>query len=184
MPTPTKPVKILEMEKRSHRTKKELAQRKRGEAELLTGMPLREKQEVKNNADAHREFLRLKRLLSSIGKNDDLYGETINRYCLLVAECMEFQEKREKIYEQLCSIQNVAETYAKNCDLINWKEAISLEVNMQKNLVSIDRQIQSKRKMLLDMEKENIMTIASSLRSVPKNPDKKRNPLMEALNGS
>ena len=52
---------------------------------------------------------------------------------------------------------------------------------MQKNLVSLDRQVQSKRKMLSDIEKENIMTIAASLRSVPKKPEKKVNPLKEAL---
>ena len=52
---------------------------------------------------------------------------------------------------------------------------------MQKNLVSLDRQVQSKRKMLSDIEKENIMTIAASLRSVPKKPVKKVNPLKEAL---
>ena len=57
----------------------------------------------------------------------------------------------------------------------------SIEASMQKNLVSLDRQVQSKRKMLSDIEKENIMTIAASLRSVPKKPEKKVNPLKEAL---
>ena len=54
---------------------------------------------------------------------------------------------------------------------------------MQKNMIALDKQVQTKRKMLLDIEKENIMTIASSLRSVPKKTDKKKNPLMEALAG-
>ena len=55
---------------------------------------------------------------------------------------------------------------------------------MQKNLSSLDKQVQTKRKMLLDIEKENIMTIASALRSVPKKVEKKDNPLLAALNGS
>ena len=105
MPTPAKPAKILEMEKRSHRTKKEIAQRKNAEAALLTGVVLKEKREVKNNQIAHKEFQRLRKLLKSIDKDDDLYGETINRYCMLIAECEEFQQKREKIYEQLCDFQ-------------------------------------------------------------------------------
>ena len=46
------------------------------------------------------------------------------------------------------------------------KEYYNLELGMQKNLVSLDKQVQAKRKMLLDIEKENIMTIASALRSV------------------
>ena len=64
------------------------------------------------------------------------------------------------------------------------KEYYNLELGMQKNLVSLDKQVQAKRKMLLDIEKENIMTIASALRSVPKKTDKKDNPLLAALNGS
>ena len=52
---------------------------------------------------------------------------------------------------------------------------------MQKNLISLDKQIQAKRKMLMDIEKENIMTIASSLRSIPKKAEKKKNLLLEAL---
>lgn len=183
MPTPTKPVKVLEMEKRSHRTKKELAQRKRAEAELLTGTRLKEKQEVKDNPAAHKEFMRLRKLLASIGKNDDLYGETINRYCVLVAECEDFQEKRETIYHQSCRLQEIADGYAAAGNDDAWKDAMAMVVAMQKNLVALDRQIQTKRKMLLDIEKENIMTIASSLRSIPKKTEKKKDALREALNG-
>ena len=54
------------------------------------------------------------------------------------------------------------------------------------NLVTgaIDKQIASKRKMLLDIEKENVMTIASALRSIPKKEDKaSENPLLKVLRG-
>lgn len=183
MPTPPKPTKVLEMEKRSHRTKRELAQRKKAEEDLLTGVALREKKEVKDNPIAHKEFLRLKKLLQVIEKNDDLYGETINRYCILVAECEDFQNKRETIYQQLCQMQEEAEKYIQDGDAVSWKEIVAMEVAMQKNLIAVDRQVQAKRKMLLDMEKENIMTIASSLRSIPKKADKKKSALLEALNG-
>ena len=46
-----------------------------------------------------------------------------------------------------------------------------------------DKLLQQKRKMLLDIEKENIMTIASALRSVPKKAENKTNTLREALGG-
>lgn len=180
MPTPPKPVKVLEMEKRSHRTKKELIQRKNAEAALLTGVALKEKKEVKENPVAHKEFRRLRALLKSIDKDDDLYGETINRYCILVAECEDFQQKRERIYQQLCDFQGHMDELVDN-EEISWKEAYNIEANMQRNLLSMDKQIQTKRKMLLDMEKENVMTIASSLRSIPKKTEKKKNALMEAL---
>lgn len=182
MPTPSKPVKILEMEKRSHRTKQELTQRKKAEEALLTGVALKEKKEVKNNPVAHKEFRRLRTLLKSIDKDDDLYGETINRYCILVAECEDFQQKRERIYNQLCDFQEHIDVLVENEEM-TWKEIYAMENAMQRNLISMDKQIQTKRKMLLDMEKENVMTIASSLRSIPKKVEKKKNALMEALGG-
>ncbi len=182
MPTPTKPVKILEMEKRSHRTKKELAQRKNAEAALLTGVKLKEKEEVKNNSIAHKEFVRIRKLLKNIEKDDDLYGETINRYCLLIAECEDFYKKREMIYEQLIEFQNTKGTLIADEEM-TWKEAFKVETDIQKNLINLDRQVQTKRKMLLDMEKENVMTIASSLRSIPKKVEKKKNTLQEILSG-
>ena len=39
---------------------------------------------------------------------------------------------------------------------------------MESNLLALDKRIQDKRKMLLDIEKENIMTVAAQLRSIPK----------------
>ncbi len=105
----------------------------------------------------------------------------INRYCQLYAECKDFEEKREAIYKQLLDLQ---ENYQKMIDEeeMTIKEYYNLELGMQKNLISLDKQVQTKRKMLLDIEKENIMTIASALRSVPKKTEKKENPLLAALN--
>lgn len=81
MPTPPKPIVVLETEKRSHRTKAEKAQRKKAEEALLTGQAMREKPQVKQNNIAHKEFLRIKKLLEKIDKNDDLNANVINRYC-------------------------------------------------------------------------------------------------------
>lgn len=180
MPTPPKPTNVILLEGKSHRTKKELAERKRAEAQLLTGKVLKEAAEVKENEKAHKEFQRIRKLLKSIEKDDDLYGATINRYCLLMAECSDFQDKREMMYRQMQDLQESKEKFERNEDL---KTYYMLQSTMQKNMIALDRQVQTKRKMLLDIEKENIMTIASSLRSVPKKTDKKKNPLMEALAG-
>ena len=180
MPTPPKPTNVILLEGKSHRTKKELAERKRAEAQLLTGKVLKEAAEVKENEKAHKEFHRIRKLLKSIEKDDDLYGATINRYCLLMAECSDFQDKREMMYRQMQDLQESKEKFERNEDLTTY---YMLQSTMQKNMIALDRQVQTKRKMLLDIEKENIMTIASSLRSVPKKTDKKKNPLMEALAG-
>lgn len=180
MPTPSKPVNVIRMEGKSHRTKRELAERERIEGQLLTGKVLQEQKEVRENEKAHKEFLRIRKLLKSIDKDDDLYGATINRYCLLQAECIEFQEKREKFYEQIVELEEDRGSFAKENDLGTYYK---LQMSMQKNILALDKQVQTKRKMLLDIEKENIMTIASSLRSVPKKTEKKKNPLLEALVG-
>lgn len=73
MPTASKSADIIRMEGKSHRTKKELRQREQAEKALLTGIPLKERQEVKDNEIAHKEFLRLKKLLEKINKFDDMY---------------------------------------------------------------------------------------------------------------
>lgn len=176
MPTPTKPAKILKMEKKSHRTKKELKVREAAEASLLTGIKLKESKENKENEVAHKEFLRISKLLKSIGKDDDLYSGVINRYCITFAECIEFEKKREYIYGLMQQLEE-------RSGEMDFAEYIKTEKDLSKTLISFDKQIQTKRKMLFDIEKENIMTIASSLRTIPKKDEKKNNPLREALNG-
>lgn len=69
MPTPTKPVNVIRMEGKSHRTKRELRSRENAEKKLLTGEKLKERNEVKSNPVAHKEFLRIKKLLEKIEKN-------------------------------------------------------------------------------------------------------------------
>lgn len=180
MPTPSKPANVIRLEGKSHRTKRELAQRERAEEQLLTGKTIKESKEVRENELAHKEFQRLRKLLKNIGKDDDLYGSTINRYCLLQAECIEFLDKKESISRQMDQLGESFQDFAESDDL---KSYFSLQVSMQKNLAAVDKQLQAKRKMLLDIEKENIMTIAASMRSIPKKPEKKKNLLMEALAG-
>ena len=65
---------------------------------------------------------------------------------------------------------------------MEFSEYINLQNDLVKSMLALDKQVQSKRKMLLDIEKENVMTIAASLRSIPKKTEKK-NPLREALSG-
>lgn len=177
MPTPPKPFAVLKAEGKSHRTKKELKLREEGEKALTTGVALKERPEVKNNPVAHKEFIRINKLLKKIGKNDAIYEAVINRYCLLQAECTEFEERREKFYEQMKELEERVSEMEPD-------DYFKLQSEMQKNIINLDKQIQSKRKMLFDLEKENIMTIASALRSIPKKTEKNENPLLKALNGS
>ena len=181
-PTPSKTVSIIRSEGKSHRTKRDLRQREQAEKAVLTGIPLKERTEVKENETAHKEFLRLKKLLEKIDKFDDMYGAAINRYCILYAETKEFEEKKERFYRQLCDLETSKDELLET-EQMTPGEYYKTEMAMQKNLIALDRQVQSKRRMLSDIEKENIMTIASSLRSIPKTETKKSNPLREVLGG-
>ena len=49
MPTPSKPVNVIRLEGKSHRTKRELAEREKAEEQLLTGKILKERKEVKDS---------------------------------------------------------------------------------------------------------------------------------------
>ena len=175
MPTPPKPFTVLSAEKKSHRTKAELNQRKKEEEALITGEKLKERREVRENEIAHKEFIRVNKLLKKIEKNDAIYEAVINRYCLLQAECVDFEIKIESTNERLETMDDDAEL---DCDV-----RYRLICDLSKTLVNLDKQLQAKRKMLFDLEKENIMTIASSLRSIPKKVDSKANPLLQALGG-
>ena len=185
MPTPSKPFSVLTAEGKSHRTKKELLARRDGEAATLTGKAMKERPAVKDKPASHKEFLRIKNLLKEIGKADALYEPVINRYCQLMAECTELEEKREHCYQLVMKLEEVAETLHE-MDQLDADGLFSLTKEFTKlsaTLISYDRQVQAKRRMLLDIEKENIMTIAAALRSVPKAPEQKENPLMKALRG-
>lgn len=183
MSRPPKPYKLLKMEGKSNKTKAELKQRKESEEALLTGVALKERQEVKDNPVAHKEFLRMNNLLKKIKKNDDIYGPVINRYCLLIAECVEFDEKRERIYSQIIKLEEKFDEISGDLEYQEIKDFAKTISNLYKTLMSFDKQIQTKRRMLFDIEKENIMTISAALRSIPKEVKKEDNPLLKALNG-
>ncbi len=180
MGRPAKPVAVLRAEGKSHRTKAEIEKRKKEEAAFATGVPLKEKAETKKNITAHKEFLRITKLFTEIGKCDALYENIINRYCMLYGECRDFEERRDSFYLDLIKL-------AESFDAGKWEERedayFKLKCEMQKNIVNLDKQVQAKRKMMMDIEKENIMTVSSVLRNIPKTEEKDENPLLAILEG-
>ena len=189
MPTPAKPFKVLTTENKSHRTKAELKMREEGEKALSTEIELKERKEVKQNKVAHKEFKRIEKLLKNIGKNDAIYESVINRYCLLQAECFDLEERREEFYKLIFDLKaemtSVTDKMDYDEDIATYKlEYAKAIAKITNSMMAIDKQIASKRKMLLDIEKENVMTIASALRSIPKKEDKaSENPLLKVLRG-
>lgn len=176
MPKPPKSVAILKIEGKSHRTKAELAARERGEKATLTGVKIKKKDAVRNNIIANREFTRLQKLLAAIDKDDAIYENVLNRYCQLYAECLNFEVERDNVFK---SIDEMNQTMG---ELIDSGDISLADFYKQRNAlysrtISLDRQIQNKRDMMLKIEKENLMTIAAALRSVPKQDPVEEDPL-------
>lgn len=186
MSRPPKPFLVLSNEKKSHRTKKELKQREKGEQSLATGVALKERSIVKSNPVAHKEFRRINSLLKSIEKNDAIYEPVVNRYCLMQAECAELEQRREYFFNLIQKLEKGFETKVEESesdDTFDYILAFAKEIaKLTNGMMAIDKILQTKRKMLLDIEKENIMTIAAALRSIPKKEEKSSNKLLEALN--
>jgi len=176
---PSKPAIVLEAEGKSHRTKAELNVREVGEQALLTGIKMRENPEVKSDKVAHSAFCRINKLLKVIDKNDAITENIINRYCQLISECTGFEEKREAFSAQM---EDVKEAY--HNQELDASEYFKLICAMQKSVIDCDKQVQVKRRMLLDIEKESLLTIASALRNIPKKPmeSAEDDPLDQLLN--
>ena len=173
---PSKPISLV----KGHRTNAEKQIREEAEKQLYSGVALKESEEVKNNEIAHKEFLRISKLLKAIDKNDDLCGQMINTHCLLVAECKEMEHIKD-IY-----IKNLDEFEDRILDEgIPFTQQIELKIKLQNQILGTDKALMQKRKMLLDIAKENILTIASQLRSIPKKPqeDSEVDPMAKLLGG-
>ena len=184
MARPAKPAAVIESEKKSHRTKAELKTRKEAEDSLLSGEKLYERPEVKDNKVAHAEFLRVSKLMRAIGKDDALYSSAINTYSLLYAEIKDLNKQMqildqtaELLREAFEGIVDTRETEPET--IITFEKSFTRLISQR---MSIGSMIDKKRKMMLDIDKENVMTISAALRSIPKQPEKKENPLLAALN--
>ena len=174
---PPKPVNLIKLEKKSHRTKAELETREKAEKQLLTGRKMKAWPEVRANELAKKEFNRIKKLLEIIGHNDALHEAVINRYCLLTAECFQLEETKATFERTL----EEAEAPPPG-EEIKWMDYMKMKMNLQGQVLACDKAIMAKRKMLLQIEKENIMTIMAALRSIPKKPEEKKDsPMAEYL---
>ena len=174
MARPPKTATVLKLEKKSHRTKKELVYRDRSESGTVSGINIKERPEVKHKPEAHRTFLKVKKLLKSIGKDDAIYEAEINRYCMITSEVVEAEADRLRLEQIVTEIEDHREEY-EHPEYMRQK----LEVTKQK--LAIDRELRAKRQQLFAIEKENCMTIAAALRIIPKNPETKTSALKDAL---
>lgn len=167
-----------------HRTKDELKTRREAESSLLTGVPMKMNFSAKEHKKAAKEFKRIKKLLAEIKKDDDLYAQIINTYCMLVEECEQILDLRNQF---IASKSELQEDYRNGITGDNGNSGLKaaeyyrLLAKLSDNIINCDKQLMSKRKMILDISKENIMTVQSALRSVPKKPEAKKKSGMAAF---
>lgn len=165
-----------------HRTKAEITARTQAEQDMLSGKRAFERDTVKNDPTAHAEYRRVTGLMKAIGKDDALYSAIVNRYCELFAEVQRYREeiiRRRVLMDKLQ--RQFDESDPDSEDIVAFAKAYD---SMAGKVDKMDGIIMQKRKMMLDIEKENGMTVAAALRAVPKNNAKKEeNPLAAILGG-
>ena len=178
MGRPSKPAELLKSEGKSHRTKQELAFRKQQEEATLTGKKLEEPRAVKDLKIAHATFLKTRRLLDAINKNDELYSAATCRYCTNTQKLADAEESIQVLKTELEELRESRSSYVENKAIPDYYRMLT---KLEDTITRKEQLAAGIRKELTDFEKENCMTIASSLRSIAKQPEKKANPHLEAL---
>ena len=183
MARPKKAVATID-NKVSKRTKGELEQREAAEESLLSKERIFERATVRADPSAHKEYLRVKKLLEKIGKADALYGAVLNRYCELYSEIISYEERRQELNK---AIDELNEKF-NALDDIDYDKTYSFGKMLTQLIAQVnkvDALIMQKRKMMFDIEKENCMTVSAALRTIPKEPSKAvENPLIALLSGA
>ena len=165
---------------KGHRTKAEISAREQAEQDMLSGKKLVEFPGVKGDPAAHEEFKRVAALMRAIGKDDALYSAAINRYAELFSEILRDRMEIQRLQKLMDELQEkFNETDPSSDDISKFAKNYS---GMLMQADKLKNSIQTKRKMMGDIEKENCMTVQAALRSIPKETGKKDDsPLMKIL---
>ncbi len=173
---PAKSVEVLKLEGKSHRTKQELAIRKAAEEASMTGKKITETKDIKEDPVAHQEFVRVRKLLKLIGKDDEIYGAAVRRYCLNKSKLASVDAEVIHLKDELVELKDSRSGFKDNI-----AEYYRLTTKMEDTITKKEQLAKSYRLEMIDFEKENCMTIKSALRAIPKKPETKTNALKDLL---
>ena len=163
-----------------HRTKAEKESRQQAEQDMLSGRKGFEHENVKADPVAHAEYKRVSALMKAVGKDDALYSAIVNRYCELFSEIDRCRQESARLRQLMDRLEQRLDSGEVEDEAAFMKQYTALLAQVNK----LDDKIMQKRKMMLDLEKENGMTVAAALRAIPKgNAEKKENPLAAILSG-
>lgn len=172
MPTPNKPLALLQ----GHLTKEQKEARGTAEAALITGRQIQEWPEVRTAAAAHERFTEIIINLDAIGKNDALFEPVINRYCTIHAEVRQLEGMRKRLAASVRELDK-----QKKAGGIEYIAYLNEYSKLNGLIISCDKAMTTKRKMMFDIERDNLMTLCSALRSIPKKPEEKTESPMAAF---
>ena len=154
MARPSKPTALIIQEGKSHCSKATLDYRRSMEKALSTGEDrISESPQVKADAIAHLEFLRLRKLFSKMEYVEALDTQIVNRYCLQIAETHHLQDILNRLNADLASVEEMADRL-KIYDMIN-KTGTTL--NKAKD-------------MCIKLEDRLFLNPSTRIRAVPKTP--------------
>lgn len=151
---PSKPVQLLKLEGKSHRTKKELEHREKAEKSLYTGIKFRESPVVKADPVAHREFLRLKKLYKHIEYIDGLDEQIINRYCMLISQEQSLSNTMNRMWVDIEEVETIEE-----------------RAEIYRSISGVTDKTMKTREMLLKLEDRMFLNPTSRIKSIPKQPE-------------
>lgn len=153
-------------------TKEEKKYLEQAEKATLSGYEITEFAKTKKDKIAHKEFLRVTKLLTAVGKNDAMYEAVINDYCTYLSDIERYRRYRIKFEDDIDEIEDSDMETSEKC---------KLKFKIKDTILSCDKQINTLQRKRFEIEKETGFTVASSLRSIPKKKEEKVNPLMAAL---
>lgn len=159
-----KSIAILKAEGRTHLTKKQIAQRELAERSWRTGTPIQTAPEIENDPIAKAQFERVTMLLERLGANDEVFGACTRRYCMNTSYLQE--TKRELAHwEELRDSTDSTKLY---------KEYDKLARHAWRLTRTLERE-------LLQYEKDQGMTVISSMKLYAPKTETKPDPLQEIL---
>lgn len=172
-----RPPKQLTLVK-GHLTNAQKEIREKAEKALVTSYVMKPWVKTRANATAMKQFKKIKKAFSKIGHDDICFESVLNRYCIIFAECEETEETREMLIAGLREMMLHKDELIKETGLLTY---VNQMADLADKAAGCDRTLAKKREMMLAIERENIMTVNSKLRAVPKKAPEEPQDEMEKL---
>jgi phage terminase small subunit len=170
---PRKPIALLKQEKKTHLTKKQIAERENSEVRLgskFFDIP----EQIKNNLVAYKKWQEVMGVFEGTDYISSSDISHLTRYCITWSEWVRLCETRDR----LCSLSVNWSEYS-NVLPEDFQEAIEKALSLSADL-QLETQINKKNELLIKMEDRSLMNISAKLKGTPnKEPKPKRTPLQQ-----